>query len=42
MQYPSMCGKASLGLEMDLSSWMMWPAEEMRQTWLTVLTEGLV
>jgi len=41
MQYPSMCGKASLALEMDPSSWMMWPAEELRQTLLTVLTVGL-
>ena len=36
MQHSSMCR-----LEMDPSFWMRWPAEEMRQTWLTVLTVGL-
>ena len=33
---------ASLVVELELSSWIMWTAEEMRQTLLTVLTEELV
>ena len=32
----------SLVLELDLSHWMMWAVEEMRQTSLIVLTEELV
>jgi len=32
---------SSLILEMEPSSWMKSPAEEMRETWLTALTVGL-
>ena len=33
---------ASLVVELDLSSWMMWAAEGMRPTLLIALTGGLV
>ena len=33
---------ASLLLELELSSWIMWTAEEMRPTLLIALTGGLV
>ena len=33
---------ASSFVELDLSSWMMWAAEGMNQTLMTVLTEELV
>ena len=32
---------ASLVLELDLSSWIMWAAEEMRQASVVALTEEL-
>ena len=35
-------GAAALALELDPFSWMKWAVQEMRHTWLTALTEGLV
>ena len=41
MQNHSMLVATSLFVELDLSSWMMWAAEGMRQTLLIALTEEL-
>ena len=41
MQEQSLMG-ASLVLELDLSSWIMWAAEGMRQASVVALTEELV
>ena len=42
MQQQSMSTLAYLVLELDQSSWIIWAAEEMRQTLMIALTGGLV
>ena len=42
MQYQSLLVAVSLVMELDLSSWIMWAAQETRQTLIIALTLELV